>query len=108
MSPTILGFDVKVPRERAIRRKVVAIQMPFEGIADQLFENFARSRRRDMEQSEAGCGDAPDPVLLAFVLDASLVAAKLRLLRNCGFEFIVDIGERIGNHARAELRQIAS
>jgi hypothetical protein len=39
-----------------------------------------------MEQSEAGCGDAPDPVLLAFVLDASLVAAKLRLLRNCGFK----------------------
>jgi hypothetical protein len=56
-----------------------------EFIADQLFKNRARSSCRDMKQREAGCRDAPDPMLLTFVLDACFVAAELRLLEESPF-----------------------
>ncbi len=52
---------------------------PVEIDADQFFKHFSASRVRDVKQGEQRRGDAPDPVLLAVVLEARFIASKCRL-----------------------------
>ncbi len=80
VSPTILGLDPKVPGERTVGREVVEVQIAGELRPDQLFQHFPRTRRGNVKDAERRRRDAPNPVLLAVVFDACLVAAKLFLL----------------------------
>ena len=61
-----------------------------------------------MKDAERGRRDAPDPVLLAVVFDAGLVAAKLLLPRDRRLEFFVGIFERIGDRPCAEFGELAA
>ena len=47
-------------------------------------------------------------MFLAVVFKAGLVAADLFLMRDGLFEFVVRISKRVGNHAGAELAEIAT
>ena len=68
MSPAVLSFDVEIPRERAVRGKVIEVNKSFEVGADQFFQHGSRTRLRDVKQRDQLGGDAPNPVLLAVVL----------------------------------------
>ncbi len=61
-----------------------------------------------MKHREDGRRDAPDPVLPAVVFETRFIAAELFLLRDCIFQLLVTLVERIRNQSRAELGQIAS
>ena len=58
-----------------------------------------------MEHREESRCDAPDPVLLAVVFEAGLIAAELFLLRDRILQFLVARIQRIRNQSRAELGQ---
>ena len=58
-----------------------------------------------MEHREESRCDAPDPVLLAVVFEAGLIAAELFLLRDRILQFLVARVQRIRNQSGAELGQ---
>ena len=75
----------------------------FKIFANQLLEHRPRTTAGKVKQREQRGRDAPDPMLVAVVLEAGFVAAKLRLLGNRQLEFFVSAGERIRNDTVAQL-----
>ena len=70
-------------------REIIKIQVAAELRPDELFQHLARTRFRNVEDTESRRRDAPDPVFLAVVFDAGLIAAELLLSRNRFGQFVI-------------------
>ena len=76
MRPTVLGLDIGIPGKGAVRRKVVKMNVTVVVADDPFFQYLSATTGSDRIQGKQRCGDAPDPVFLAVVLQARFVTTE--------------------------------